>query len=131
MRDPEKRRASYRAWVEAHREQRRQTWRAWWEKHKDVHRARVVKAKMRRLFKLRLDLLNSCGWRCVYCRCLLTMETLTVDHIKPKAQGGNGDRANLAPACFDCNRAKQDRTPAEWDLERFGGPDTPVDGVPF
>ena len=131
-RDPEKRRASYRAWVQAHRARRRLQWREYWNRNKAKITARQVACAKRRLLRLRLDLLDQTGGRCAYCRCVLTVETVTVDHIKPKAQRGNGDRANLAPACFDCNRAKQDRTPEEWDPERFGGPAGGItDDVPF
>lgn len=31
---------------------------------------------------------------------------LTIDHVKPRAHGGNSMRANLIPACFRCNAAK-------------------------
>ena len=114
------------------RERRRQTWRAWWEGHKDVHRARVAAAKARRLFQLKLDLLNLSGWRCVYCRRLLTMETLTVDHIVPKARGGNGDRANLAPACVRLQSEEAGPHAGRVGPGRFGGPAGGVtDDVPF
>ena len=31
---------------------------------------------------------------------------LTIDHVKPKAFGGNSFRTNLVPACHPCNQAK-------------------------
>jgi 5-methylcytosine-specific restriction endonuclease McrA len=37
----------------------------------------------------------------------------TVDHVLPKSRGGASSWLNLVAACFGCNRAKDDRTPAE------------------
>lgn len=37
-----------------------------------------------------------------------------VDHVEPWVQGGLTVMANLVAACQPCNRAKGDRTPAEW-----------------
>lgn len=41
--------------------------------------------------------------RCYRCGKLLTLETLTVDRIKPGAQGGTYRRENIRPACGPCN----------------------------
>jgi 5-methylcytosine-specific restriction endonuclease McrA len=50
-------------------------------------------------------------WRvtphCAYCNVRLTRETLTRDHVVPRARGGGGGD-NLVPACVPCNRAKAD-----------------------
>lgn len=32
----------------------------------------------------------------------------TLDHIRPRGQGGSNDTANLALACLACNQAKAD-----------------------
>lgn len=48
--------------------------------------------------------------RCTYCNMPLTLETLTVDHIKPKsafASEGDADNTdNLCACCKTCNTAK-------------------------
>lgn len=48
--------------------------------------------------------------RCAYCRAPLTLETLTVDHIKPKSSfSGEGEAdsiENLCACCKTCNTAK-------------------------
>lgn len=41
--------------------------------------------------------------RCYRCGVLLTVETLTVDRIKPGCQGGTYRRENIRPACGKCN----------------------------
>lgn len=48
--------------------------------------------------------------RCVYCGGIATC----VDHVIPIIRGGTSDRANLAPACRECNLNKLDYTPEEW-----------------
>jgi hypothetical protein len=41
--------------------------------------------------------------RCYRCGALLTVETVTVDRIKPGCQGGTYRRDNIRPACGPCN----------------------------
>lgn len=57
------------------------------------------------------------GWNCYLhisplCLKFLTIETLTVDHIKPKGTHRDlrHDLKNLAPACLPCNNLKGSRT---------------------
>jgi 5-methylcytosine-specific restriction endonuclease McrA len=38
---------------------------------------------------------------------------LELEHVIPRAQGGQGAWENLVAACRDCNARKADRTPAE------------------
>lgn len=40
--------------------------------------------------------------RCYRCGCLLRLETLTVDRIRPGFQGGTYRRDNIRPSCSDC-----------------------------
>lgn len=44
--------------------------------------------------------------RCAYCLCLLTLDTATVDHIKPRAYGGHDRNDNLVAACWSCNQMR-------------------------
>lgn len=46
--------------------------------------------------------------QCRYCGRVVLLPFGTLDHIRPKAQGGTGEAANLAWACFPCNNAKGD-----------------------
>jgi hypothetical protein len=46
------------------------------------------------------------GWRCRWCRCELTVITLTMDHVIPLSAGGSNWASNLVPACGSCNSGK-------------------------
>ena len=41
--------------------------------------------------------------RCYRCGVLLTVDTVTVDRIRPGCQGGTYRRDNIRPACGTCN----------------------------
>ena len=43
------------------------------------------------------------GHRCVYCG---STEDLTIDHIRPRARGGETNSTNCVTACRPCNQAK-------------------------
>lgn len=70
-----------------------------------------------------VKLLNQTQWRCGYCACDLTRQTVTRDHIVPKSQGGKTCNSNLIACCRGCNQRKGDL-----DVELFrelyfaGGP---------
>jgi RHS repeat-associated protein len=44
-----------------------------------------------------------------------------IDHVIPKAQQGNGDPSNGAPACRTCNRQKGNQTPRQWQDRWYRG----------
>lgn len=46
------------------------------------------------------------GWRCKYCKCELTIRTLTKDHRIALSKGGSEWAANTVPACRPCNSRK-------------------------
>ncbi|MDE2098005.1 MAG: HNH endonuclease [Patescibacteria group bacterium] len=78
--------------------------------------ARDRQASRRR--RVRLALLQSLtnkasDWECHYCGLPLTLETATIDHFIPRAQGGRDDPGNLVVACTDCNEVKNARTPEQ------------------
>lgn len=50
---------------------------------------------------------------CQYCGKMPGSEELTIDHVVPRAQGGQSTWANCVLACVDCNSRKAARTPAE------------------
>lgn len=53
-------------------------------------------------------------FKCAYCG--RSDLPLTVDHIIPKARGGEDNWDNLITACVSCNNRKGDRTPDEANL---------------
>ena len=59
----------------------------------------------------RKNILRRDGHRCQYCG--RGDVSLTVDHIVPKARGGDDTWENLVTACVECNNRKGDRTPEE------------------
>jgi len=64
------------------------------------------------------------GYRCRYCGS--KDEKLTVDHIIPRCQGGNGAISNLVTACWPCNNKKSGRTPEQAGMSLKQPPVTPV-----
>lgn len=57
------------------------------------------------------------GWRCCFCKCRLVQyrpvkgvipppNGATVDHRKPKAEGGTNDWDNLRAMCYACNTGR-------------------------
>lgn len=84
--------------------------------------------------KARARELRQSGWwkrriadgRCHYCGRDVGVRRLTLDHVVPLIRGGTSVRANVVPACKDCNSAKQSLLPWEWSvyLERLARPDT-------
>ena len=51
---------------------------------------------------------------CHYCRRAVGAKALTLDHVIPLVRGGRSIRANMVPACKDCNTRKQSLLPWEW-----------------
>lgn len=56
------------------------------------------------------------GWKCRYCRVLLTADTITQDHQIPLIRGGSNWPANLVPCCKTCNSKKRTKTAKEFLL---------------
>lgn len=52
---------------------------------------------------------------CYYCGKPTKPADLTMDHIVPLTRGGRSSKANLAPACKDCNTKKKTMLPMEWE----------------
>lgn len=44
--------------------------------------------------------------KCFYCEKDLNDGSMCIDHIKPKAHGGDNDLSNLVMSCRSCNSAK-------------------------
>lgn len=52
-------------------------------------------------------------YRCQYCGAKKPPLQLTLDHITPRAQGGESAPENLVTACVECNQRKGSRTPEQ------------------
>jgi 5-methylcytosine-specific restriction endonuclease McrA len=48
-------------------------------------------------------------FRCVYCGEQFPAEELTLDHVQPRARGGDRSEGNLVTACKGCNTLKGHR----------------------
>jgi 5-methylcytosine-specific restriction endonuclease McrA len=78
------------------------------------------------------DLRQSQWWKrqaakgvCHYCRRSFAPKALTMDHIVPISRGGKTSKGNVVPCCKDCNTAKKQMLPMEWEkyLSQFGNID--------
>jgi 5-methylcytosine-specific restriction endonuclease McrA len=75
-----------------------------------------------RLEKARARALRQTAWwrrrvapgLCHYCRRAVGAKALTLDHVVPLVRGGRSIRANMVPACKDCNTKKQALLVWEW-----------------
>ena len=52
---------------------------------------------------------------CHYCGRATGPKDLTMDHIVPIARGGKSTKGNVAAACKECNNAKKQLLPMEWE----------------
>lgn len=52
-------------------------------------------------------------YTCQYCNKQPGSDELTIDHVVPRAQGGQSSWTNCVLACLECNSRKADRTPTE------------------
>lgn len=53
------------------------------------------------------------NYTCQYCGCKPPPDELTLDHIIPRAQGGETSWTNCVLACYQCNAQKADRRPED------------------
>lgn len=54
----------------------------------------------------RLTVYSKYNGHCAYCGEKIDFNKMSVDHIKPKSQGGEGNIKNLNPSCIACNCMK-------------------------
>jgi 5-methylcytosine-specific restriction endonuclease McrA len=71
-------------------------------------------SEAKRLFKKQI--IERDGCRCVYCG---SSEHLTIDHVRPKALGGETVASNLVAACLSCNRSKASTPVHVWYQQQF------------
>ena len=65
-------------------------------------------------------------YACQYCGCQPISDELTIDHVIPRAQGGESTWENCVLACLECNKRKADRTPQEAAMQLRKQPRRPV-----
>jgi 5-methylcytosine-specific restriction endonuclease McrA len=58
---------------------------------------------------LRDEIFRRDDYRCVYCGKSYPAEQLTLDHVQPRARGGDSSPGNLVTACAACNTLKASR----------------------
>ena len=89
-------------------------------------RARSARGQIN-ITELRDVILSSDG-QCGWCAAQLVGEDFEIDHITALNQGGQHVRSNLILSCRACNRAKGDKAPAVFAIERLsaGGKQTPM-----
>lgn len=63
--------------------------------------------------------------RCQYCGNLFPTSELSIDHVKPRTQGGPDTWENLVCACVKCNSKKGGRTPEEARMKLINKPKQP------
>ncbi|HVI42762.1 MAG TPA: HNH endonuclease, partial [Anaerovoracaceae bacterium] len=63
---------------------------------------------------------------CQYCSATLTPSKLTLDHVLPRAQGGDSSWKNCVTSCFECNNRKGDRTPEQAKMKLIKPPAVPM-----
>ncbi len=52
---------------------------------------------------------------CHYCGRAFAPRDLTMDHIIPLSRGGRSTKGNVVPCCKECNTAKKQLLPMEWE----------------
>jgi len=85
-----------------------------------VRLSSYVHIPFKKIILSRKNILRRDGHRCQYCG--RSDVTLTVDHVIPKAHGGEETWENLVCACVTCNNRKGDRTPEESNLKLMRKP---------
>ncbi len=98
------------------------------EATEDVLRSRYLEIKRPLVIRLRMYVKFPRSWSialgrqtvlardrytCQYCGDTPGKRHLTIDHVVPRAQGGETRWQNVVAACEPCNRIKDDRTPEQ------------------
>lgn len=69
-----------------------------------------VRLPFKKVHLTRHNVMKRDGYACAYCG---STKNLTLDHVLPRAQGGQTSWNNLITACYSCNSQKGDRTPEQ------------------
>ncbi len=71
----------------------------------------------------RLEVFIRDRFTCQYCG--KETKELTIDHVKPRSQGGEHTWENVVSACKHCNRRKGGRTPEQASMKLLSTPRSP------
>lgn len=63
---------------------------------------------------------------CQYCGHKHKAAEMTMDHVIPRAQGGETTWRNIVLCCFDCNQKKRDRRPEQAGMRLIRQPHVPT-----
>jgi hypothetical protein len=69
----------------------------------------LTPAESKRLWRERIK--ENWNYECAYCG---SDEDITLDHIKPRSQGGEDKSVNVLCACHECNQSKGHTEWREW-----------------
>ena len=102
-------------------------------KYREKHREQRLEEQYQRRIRKRLgvsagsispsaiaQLLNAAK-RCPDCKCILTSDNRSVDHIYPLSRGGLHTLFNVRIVCRSCNSRKHTNIPEQVPLGSFGG----------
>jgi len=53
--------------------------------------------------------------QCHYCGRTFPARELTMDHVVAISRGGKSNKGNVVPCCKECNNAKKQLLPMEWE----------------
>jgi 5-methylcytosine-specific restriction endonuclease McrA len=85
--------------------------------------SKFIRVPYKKVVLTRKNILRRDGYKCAYCG--RSDIPLTVDHVFPKARGGEDSWENLITACTICNNKKGDKTPEEARLNMIYRPFKP------
>lgn len=72
-----------------------------------------VRGKKQAVKFSRINVATRDKFTCQYCGLKLPLSKLTYDHVVPRSHGGRTVWENIVMACYPCNEAKANRTPAQ------------------
>lgn len=88
-----------------------------------IRLASYVPVKYKKVILSRKNILRRDAHKCQYCG--RSDLPLTIDHVIPKAKGGDDSWENLVAACTICNNKKGDRTPEDAKMHLIRKPFKP------
>ena len=83
------------------------TYRYWEAIYNDPRAARIALKISMNVWR-RTRVAEAQNWKCCWCGCKTTLDkdkrnSVTVEHVVPRAEGGTNSLENLALACYACN----------------------------
>lgn len=85
--------------------------------------SKFIKVPYKKVVLTRKNILRRDEFKCAYCG--RSDLPLTIDHVFPRARGGDDAWENLITACTYCNNKKGDRTPDEAKMKLYYQPYKP------